>query len=93
MGTIVRFALQGAGTQRYRAAFAVLAQLGLTALEVPLDVPMDGPCAGRVFPASAIAAPTDRIDELARAAFVALRDASLRPMAVSACRLDPAAWA
>lgn len=89
MGTIVRFALHGGGAHSYRAAFAILAQLGLAALEDPSD----GVGAGRVFPASAIAAPTDRTEDLARAAFVALQDAALRPMAVCACRLEPAARA
>jgi hypothetical protein len=89
MGTIVRFALHGAGAQSYRAAFAILAQLGLAALEDPSD----GLTAGRTFPASAIAGPTDRTEDLVRAAFVALQGASLRPVAVSGCRLDPAARA
>ena len=89
MGTIVRFSLYGAGTQTYRAAFAILARLGLAALEEPGD----GLAAGRSFPAAAIAAPTERTEELVRAAFVALQDASLRPVAVCACRLDPAAQA
>ncbi|BDG05848.1 hypothetical protein [Anaeromyxobacter oryzae] len=87
MGTIVRFALHGAGAQSYRAAFTVLAQLGLAALEDPSQ----GLTASRVFPASALAAPTDRTEDLCRAAFVALQQASLRPVAVSACRLDAAA--
>ncbi len=89
MGTIVRFALHGAGAQGYRTAFAVLAQLGLAALEDPSE----GLTVSRVFPASALAAPTDRTEELVRTAFVALHEASLRPVAVSACRLDPAAQA
>jgi hypothetical protein len=89
MGTIVRFALHGAGANGYRAAFAVLAQMGLAALEDPAD----GLTAGRVFPASAIAAPTEHTDELVRAAFVALQQASLRPVGVSACALEPAARA
>jgi hypothetical protein len=89
MGTIVRFSLYGAGAQSYRAAFAILARLGLAALEVPPD----GLAAGRTFPAAAIAGPTEQTDELVRAAFVALQDASLRPVAVCGCRLDAAARA
>jgi hypothetical protein len=91
MGTIVRFSLYGAGAQSYRAAFAILARLGLAALEDPSDALVAA--AGRSFPAAAVAAPTERSEDLVRAAFVALHDASLRPIAVSACRLDAAARA
>jgi hypothetical protein len=91
MSLLVRFALHGACDRRYQAAFDVLAALGLD----PLERPAPGPPAGRgppcrqVFPAAAVGGQGDPAT-VARAAFVALQEARLRPVAVSSCPLEPA---
>lgn len=86
MGTIVRFALHGASEQAYRTAYAVLAQIGLDAIEGP-DLGFS-PGARAGFPAAAVIEGSADPAEVSRAAFVALHGARLRPVAVSGLALD-----
>jgi hypothetical protein len=91
MGTIIRFALHSAGAPAYRAAFDVLARMGFD----PLEAPPSWRTAGtyRTFPAAALGVRSEDPAELARAAFVALHDAHLRPVAVTGCRFEEGARA
>jgi hypothetical protein len=90
MSLLVRFALHGACDRRYQAAFDVLAALGLDPLERPAPGPPGrGPPCRQVFPAAAVGGEGDPA-AVARAAFVALQEARLRPVAVSSCPLEPA---
>lgn len=91
MGTFVRFALHDAGEQGYRAAFDVLSRIGFAAVEGPSV--RGCPIRCRVFPALAVAElPGDPADH-ARAAFVALHEARLRPMGVTGQALAASALA
>jgi hypothetical protein len=77
MVTLVRFSLHHANAQRYRAAYQVLSRLGFD------PVLGDFSPGGAAFPGAAMAALPGDPAEHARAAFVALSEASLEPVGVA----------
>jgi hypothetical protein len=86
MGTLLRFALHGAGSHAYRAAYDVLAPLGFEAVD---GAWFGGAlCAGCPLPAAVVARVAGDPAALSRAAFVALAEAKLHPVAVTGRVLD-----